>query len=144
MIVRHFIAMNAAENSSFTKQQIRRQMFNKMLKLTMDKNLLNLKRRHVLGNLYGKCENIGSIPVYLDVVTEEPIGFVDESLGRYVDAFSFHLPEATCKKLSSNGYVVAFEYDVSPENTQKLKIKHFILVAPATAITAPKRKVVSG
>ncbi|MEK7723550.1 MAG: hypothetical protein AAB336_04315 [Acidobacteriota bacterium] len=107
----------------------------------MDKNLLNLKRRHVLGNLYAKCENIGSIPVYLDAVSEEPIGSADESLGRYVDAFSFHLPETTCKKLSSNGYVVAFEYDVSAENPKKLTIKHFILMPPPTAIVAPKRKV---
>ena len=108
----------------------------------MEKNLLNLKRRHVLGNLYARCGNIGSIPVYLDAVSDEPIGTADESLGRYVDAFSFHLPETTCKKLSSNGYVVAFEYDVSAENPKEIIIKHFILVPPATAIAAPKRKVV--
>lgn len=108
----------------------------------MEKNLLNLKRRHVLGNLYSRCENIESIPVYLDVVTEEPIGFADESLGRYVDAFSFHLPEAICKKLSSNGYVVAVDYDVSAENNRRYKLNHFVLVAPPNAIAAPKRKVV--
>ena len=107
----------------------------------MEKNLLNLKRRHVLGNLYSKCENITSIPVYLDIVTEEPIGFVDESLGRYVDAFSFHLPEAICKKLSSNGYVVAVDYAVSEMNNRKYKLNHFVLVAPPSAVVAPKKKV---
>lgn len=106
----------------------------------MDKNILNLKRRHVLGNLYGKCENIESIPVYLDELNEEPIGFADESLGRYIDAFSFHLPEIICKKLSSNGYEVAFDYDVSEFNKQKYKINHFILLAPSSALAAPKRK----
>ena len=108
----------------------------------MEKNLINLKRRHVLGNLYSKCENIESIPVYLDVVTDEPIGFADESLGRYVDAFSFHLPETTCKKLASNGYVVAIDYEISLENSKKYQINHFVLVAPPTAVSAPKRKVV--
>ncbi len=109
----------------------------------MEKNPLTLKRRHVLGNLYSRCENITSIPVYMDTVTDEPIGFADESLGRYMDAFSFHLPEDICKKLSSNGYVVAFDYDISDENSKKFKINHFILVAPPTAIVAPKRKVVA-
>ena len=107
----------------------------------MDKNLLTLKRRHVLGNLYSKCENIDSIPVYLDGLSEEPVGFVDESLGRYMDAFSFHLPENICKKLSSNSYVVAVDYDVSVENNHKYKINHFVLLAPPNAIAAPKKKV---
>lgn len=113
-----------------------------MLYFHMDKNILNLKRRHVLGNLYGKCESIESIPVYLDALSEEPIGFADESLGRYIDAFSFHLPEAICKKLSSNGYVVAFDYDISALNSRKYKLNHFVLVAPPSAIAAPKRKPV--
>ncbi len=108
----------------------------------MDKNILNLKRRHILGNLYGRCETIESIPIYLNEVTEEPIGFGDESLGRYVDAFSFHLPEAICKKLSSNGYVVAFDYEISPENNKKYKLNYFVLLPPPSAIAAPKRKVV--
>lgn len=108
----------------------------------MEKNLLSFKRRHILGNLYGRCENITTIPVYLDVVTEEPIGFADESMGQFADAYSFHLPEAICKRLSSNGYVVGIDYDVSAENNKKYKINHFILVAPPTAISLPKRKVV--
>lgn len=108
----------------------------------MEKNPLSLKRRHVLGNLYNKCENITTIPVYLDTVSDEPIGFADESLGRYVDAFTFHLPEPICKKLSSNGYVVGFDYDVSELNQKKYKLNHFVLVAPKSAVIAPKRKVV--
>ncbi len=124
-----------------TTDDNQRQKPNKMLKYVMDKNILTLKRRHVLGNLYGRCENIESIPVYMGAVTEEPIGFADESMGRYGDAFTFHLPEDVCKKLSSNGYVVAFDYDVSSENGRKFKLNHFVLVAPLMAITAPKKKV---
>lgn len=109
----------------------------------MEKNILNLKRRHILGNLYGKCENIDeTIPVYLDALNDEPIGFADEALGRYTDAFSFHLPEAICKKLSSNGYVVAFDYDVSALNSKRYKINHFVLLPPPSALSAPKRKTV--
>jgi hypothetical protein len=107
----------------------------------MEQNLLNLKRRHVLGNIYSQCENIENIPVYLDVKGEEPIGFADESLGRYIDAFSFHLPGDICKKLSSNGYVVAVDYQVSEENKRMYKINHFVLLAPTNAVIAPKKKV---
>jgi hypothetical protein len=108
----------------------------------MEKNPLSLKRRHILGNLYGKCENITGIPVYLDEVTDEPIGFADESLGRYVDAFSFYLPDTICKRLASNGYVVAFDYDVSTEDNTKFTINHFVLIAPPTAVAVPRRKAV--
>jgi len=106
----------------------------------MEKNPLSLKRRHVLGSLYGKCENITTIQVFLDGETEEPVGFADESLGRYVDAFSFHLPDIICKRLASNGYVVAVDYDVSLEDNKKYKINHFVLVAPPTAVAVPRRK----
>lgn len=110
----------------------------------MDKNLLTLKRKHVLGNLYNKCENISSIPVYLEGNTNDAIGTADEELGRYTDAFSFHLPEDICKKLSSNGYVVAFDYDFCDKTSRKIKLNHFVLVAPLLAIAAPKKKIEIG
>lgn len=105
-----------------------------------ENKLLNLKRRHILGNLYGRCETIESVPVFLEVETEEPIGFADESLGRYVDAFSFHLPETTCKRLSSNGYLVSVDYAISELDAKMFRINHFVLVVPPSAIGAPKSK----
>lgn len=106
----------------------------------MEKNVLSFKRRHVLGNLYSKCENITEIPVYLNELSDEPIGFADESLGYYMDAFSFHLPEPICKKLSSNGYLFAIGYEVSPKNNRKYKINHFVLKSPPASAIATVRK----
>lgn len=75
-------------------------------------NILSLSRRHVLGDLYDRCDAIKeSIPVYL--AGEEPLllGYADESLGHYADAFSFHLDPDTCKKLSGGqfGYTISFD-----------------------------------
>ncbi len=75
-------------------------------------NILSLSRRHVLGDLYERCEAItAAIPVYL--ATEEPtlLGHVDESLGHYADAFSFHLDTDSCKKLSAGQYTYTLGYD---------------------------------
>ena len=58
----------------------------------MTYNPLAIKRRDILGDLYDRCETITSVPVYLNDTSAEPIGFVDESLGHYVDAFLFNLP----------------------------------------------------
>ncbi|HTK27621.1 MAG TPA: hypothetical protein VL327_13735 [Pyrinomonadaceae bacterium] len=74
---------------------------------------LAIKRRHVLGDLYGRCDNIVSVPVYLEDVEGEMIGYADESLGHYADAFLFHLPEDVCKKLSTGHFVYSFNYDFS-------------------------------
>ena len=41
----------------------------------------------------------------------EKIGYVDESLGHYADAYLFHLPEDVCKKLSTGHYIYSFDYD---------------------------------
>ena len=39
------------------------------------------------------------------------IGFVDQSLGRYSDALSFHLPADMCKKLSGGRFSFSFGYN---------------------------------
>ncbi len=54
---------------------------------------LAIKRRNVLGDIYNYCEPVENLPVYLENNLEETIGFADESLGHYADAFLFHLPE---------------------------------------------------
>jgi hypothetical protein len=72
---------------------------------------LAIKRRHVLGDLYGRCDNLVSVPVYLETEEGEMIGYADESLGHYADAFLFHLPEDVCKKLSTGHFVFSFNYN---------------------------------
>ena len=76
-------------------------------------NILSLSRRHVLGDLYERCDAItAAIPVYL-AGGEEPtlLGHADESLGHYADAFSFHLDTDSCKKLSAGQYTYVIGYD---------------------------------
>ncbi len=72
---------------------------------------LAIKRRQVLGDLYAVCDPIEMVPVHLENAEGEKIGFADESLGHYADAFLFHLPEDVCKKLSTGHYIYSFDYD---------------------------------
>ena len=74
---------------------------------------LHLARRHVLGDLYSRCERSGKIPVYLDNASGEKLGYVDESLGEYADAFTFHLSEDHCKKLAGGQFLYSFDYHFS-------------------------------
>jgi hypothetical protein len=79
---------------------------------------LAIKRRQVLGDLYALCDNVEMVPVHLDNADGEKIGFADESLGHYADAYLFHLPEDVCKKLSTGHYIYSFDYDYSdPDST---------------------------
>jgi hypothetical protein len=79
---------------------------------------LSLARRHVLGDLYGRCDALkGSVPVYLAGEKPELLGHADESLGRYADAFSFHLTDDMCKKLSAGHFTYTFDY--RPSNPTK-------------------------
>jgi hypothetical protein len=87
-----------------------------------------IKRRHILGDLYSQCESSGQIPVYIDAVTDDPVGFADESLGAYADAFLFHLPEDVCKRLSSGSYGYGFDYDLTGEKN-KIKLNYILLIS---------------
>lgn len=90
---------------------------------------LTISRRHVLGGLYEKCDRIdSSVGVYLGDVNGEKLGFVDESMGKYADAFTFHLSEEICKKLAGGQYTYSFDYDISRsrlkgESTAKQRVK---------------------
>lgn len=98
---------------------------------------LAIKRSQVLGDIYSRCEKIESLPVYLNDVSGELLGHVDESLGQYADAFVFHLSEDVCKKLSSGHYIYGFDYDVLESDIAKnslIKLNYIFLVG---------RKVVS-
>ena len=72
---------------------------------------LAIKRRQVLGDLCGQCDAVEMVPVHLDNADGEKLGFADESLGHYADAYLFHLPEDICKKLSTGHYIYSFDYD---------------------------------
>lgn len=85
---------------------------------------ISLSRRHVLGELYSRCEAIESVPVFLDGGDGEMLGYADESLGHYADAFCFHLPEDICKKLSSGHFTYSFEYELTgPDDASKNRVK---------------------
>jgi hypothetical protein len=99
-----------------------------------------LKRSHVLGELYSRCDRSESTPVYLEEKTEEAIGHADESMGVFADAFLFHLPEDICKKLSTSYYQFAFNYDFSGETTRegkRIKLNYILLITRTTGL--PRR-----
>ncbi len=72
---------------------------------------ITMARRHILGDLNQRCEPIQSVPVHLDEMTGEMLGFADESLGKYADAVTFHLADDVCKKLSMGQFTYSIEYD---------------------------------
>lgn len=104
---------------------------------------LAIKRRYILGNLADKCDTINKIPVYLNDKSGEPIGYADESMGRYADAFLFHLPEDICKRLSTNGYDLEIDYDVSNAEgnarNERINLNYIILTSKAINSTLPRR-----
>jgi len=74
---------------------------------------VTLSRRHVLGDLYARCQRLDSVPVYLNDENGERLGFVDESHGIYADAFTFHISEEYCKKLAEGQLLYSFRYDLA-------------------------------
>ena len=90
-----------------------------------------IKRHQVLGDFYHRCEKIESIPVYMNDVSGELLGHVDESLGQYADAFVFHLAEDVCKKLSTGHFNYGFDYETLEAKTNKngyIKLNYILLV----------------
>jgi hypothetical protein len=82
---------------------------------------LTLSRRHVLGSLYGRCDRMTKdVPVYLNDVQGEKLGVVDESLGQYADAFTFHLSEEICKRMAGGQYTYTFDYHFSEAASRAL------------------------
>lgn len=94
---------------------------------------LAIKRSTVLGKIYNQCDAIESIPVYMNDQSGEMLGYVDESMGHYADAFTFHLPEIICKQLSTNHFEFAFGFEYSEDtdqvgNKKRIKLNHIVLV----------------
>ena len=94
---------------------------------------LSLSRRHVLGELYGRCDPIGEgVPVYLAGDTRELLGQADQILGHYADAISFHLSDDYCKKLSAGHFTYSFDYEhTEPEaaGRKRINITSITLIA---------------
>jgi hypothetical protein len=97
---------------------------------------LSVSRRHVLGDLYGRCDSLlEQVPVYLAGTEPELLGHADESLGHFADAFTFHLADDLCKKLSAGQYTYSFDYRFS-DPKQKGSRGRIVL----TSITLTGRK----
>jgi len=92
-----------------------------------------MSRRHILGDLNGRCEPALDVPVYLDN-SGELIGHVDESHGRYADALTFHLEDGVCKKLAAGQFVYSLEYEFAdasdaslPSGKRRIKLGSIVL-----------------
>src|SRR5262245_15810593 len=81
---------------------------------------LTVSRRHVLGDLYSRCERLVQVPVHLDDASGEKLGFVDESQGHYADAFTFHISEENCKKLAGGQLLCSFNYEFASRSDASL------------------------
>lgn len=95
---------------------------------------LTLKRRHVLGDLYATCDAVVQVPVYENDLDGEVLGYVDEMLGHYRDALSFHLAEDVCKRLASGQYTYSFGYEYSdpeeaPGRARRVKLTYICLTS---------------
>ncbi|HMQ05373.1 MAG TPA: hypothetical protein PKD26_15765 [Pyrinomonadaceae bacterium] len=86
----------------------------------MNQQKLSMARRHVLGTLYGRCEPVLDVPVYLNDGAGEVLGHVDESLGIYADAMTFHLDDQTCKRLASGHFSFSFEFKFAGDDDSEL------------------------
>lgn len=100
----------------------------------MSSGPISVSRRHVLGDLYSRCDVISSVPVYLNSVDGELLGHVDQGLGHYADAFSFHLPDDICKKLSAGFFTYAFDYQYTdpaaePGRPKRVTLNSICLIA---------------
>ena len=97
--------------------------------------VLSISRRHVLGTLHSRCDAItGSIPVYLAGDKPELLGYADEGLGHYADAFSFHLNADLCKRLAAGQFSYDMGFDHSEPNVDgsrgRVKLTSITLVRP--------------
>jgi hypothetical protein len=77
---------------------------------------LTMSRSRILGNMYTQCDRLNDhIEVYLNDTAGEKLGVVDESLGKYADAFTFHLSEENCKMLAGGKYDYTFNYQFAAQ-----------------------------
>ncbi len=106
---------------------------------------LAIKRSYVLGEIYKQCDSIESIPVFMHDKSGEMLGYVDESMGQYADAFIFHLSETVCKQLSMSHFNYAFGFEYSEETEEvaskkRIKLNHILLIGKKPLF---KKKIIS-
>lgn len=94
---------------------------------------LTFSRRHVLGELYSRCDRMTQVPVYLGSVEGEMLGYADEGLGRYADAFTFHISEENCKKLAAGQFEYSLGFEpvsdtASPGRARKVRLTSITLI----------------
>lgn len=96
---------------------------------------LTMARRHVLGDLYARCDAAASsVSVYLNDTAGELLGYVDESQGKYADAFTFHIGEDFCKKLAAGHFTYSFDYDyaegddATSPSKRRIRLNSIVLV----------------
>src|SRR5215510_10528019 len=111
----------------------------------VSQNPVTLARRHVLGDFHGRCLPIVQIPLYLDTTEGEMVGYVDEGLGVYADAFRFYLSDDLGKKLLSGHFTYSFDYDYADKkdaSRSKSRIKlNSITLNSRKGYTKPEPKV---
>src|SRR5215510_1335420 len=105
--------------------------------ILMATNHVILSRRHVLGDFHGRCLPVVNILVFLDSPESEMIGYVDEGLGVYADAFRFYLSDELCKKLTMGHFTYSFDYEFADRKDTAAKNKRRIKL---TSITLNSRK----
>lgn len=79
-----------------------------------------MSRRHILGDLYSRCEPALNVPVFLDSPDGELLGHVDESLGRYADAITFHLGDQLNKRFAAGQFAHLLEFEFAGEDDASL------------------------
>lgn len=101
---------------------------------------LTMSRSRILGNMYSRCDRLNDhIAVYLNDEAGEKLGVVDESLGKYADAFTFHLSEENCKMLAGGKYDFTFNYQfatpaaiATPQSKRRIELISMFLTARET------------
>lgn len=99
-----------------------------------------MSRSRILGDFYARCDRLKDhIAVFLNDAAGEKLGVVDESLGKYADAFTFHLSEENCKMLAGGKYDFTFNYQfaapaavASPKSKRRIELTAMFLTARET------------
>ena len=76
----------------------------------MSLETVTFARRHVLGQMHSRCDSVDMLPIFMDGDMDTQIGYVDENMGRFADAYSFHVPADVIKKLSSGQLTFSFGF----------------------------------
>jgi hypothetical protein len=74
---------------------------------------LTMARRHILGDLYKKCDHSQIVPVYMNDADGEVLGHAEEGGGPYADSLTFHMSEENCKLMAGGKFDYSFGTEFS-------------------------------